>query len=58
MAGVPWLGPLRTTCPMEVVRVFIQVIPVALSFTMQLVLIVATVGSTTAASCKGSGGAS
>ena len=32
--------------------------PVALSFTMQLALIVTTVGSTTGASCKGSGGAS
>ena len=51
LAGVPWLGPLRATHPMEVVTVSIWVIPVALSFTMQLVLIVPTADSTTAASC-------
>ena len=45
--GVVRLGPLRATCPTEVVTVSIYVIPMASSFMMWLVHIMATVGSIT-----------
>ena len=51
-AWVARCGPPRATHPMEVVMVSMYIIPVASSCTMQLVHIMATVGSIVASSCR------
>ena len=53
-AWIPRLGPPRAAYPMEVVMVSIYVIPMASSVMVQLVHIMATIGSITASSHKGS----
>ena len=56
----PWvvascLGPLRVNLPTKVVTVSIQVAPITLPFTTQLVFMVATVGPISTATLKVSG---
>ena len=53
--GVSWPGPLRATLPMEVVTVFIYVMPVISSLMMQLMLMVAIPGAVTTPMVNGLG---